>query len=111
MLSRKKSIIGVLPRLTVVLLIALFSTTALSEKSKQSATKKEKVISIVGDAELPRVEAKLPWRVLSGTNTNGSVDVTPDKMPSVLTPIEVEEHRDRVYFDRNIKVRRGNYAQ
>ena len=71
--------------------------------ASESAKKSEKTIAIIGNSELPKIEVVLPWRV-AGNQDATTNELTPKKMPDALEPTDISEHRERVYFERYIKV-------
>ncbi len=88
--------------LTVFLGLAILlggSAACASEQGK----KKSKTIAIIGNSELPKIEVALPWRVASNKDAT-KIELTPKIMPDALKPTDISEHRERVYFERYIKV-------
>ena len=80
----------------------LFSAVCFQAQASDTKTK-HKTIVIIGNSELPRVDAPLPWRVAGNTDPT-KITIDKRKMPDALTPISVEAHRERIRFDKHIKV-------
>lgn len=79
------------------------SLNGSSAFANESALKKENTIAIIGNSELPKIEVVLPWRVASNKDAT-KIELTPVKMADALKQTDIIEHRERVYFERYIKV-------
>lgn len=84
--------------LTFVLFVVSHSTLA-----NQKGNDEIKTIAIIGNSELPKVEVALPWRVASDKDAT-KIELIPKKMPDALKATDIGEHKQRVYFERYIKV-------
>lgn len=77
--------------------------TSNSALANQKGNDQIKTIAIIGNSELPKVEVSLPWRVASDKDVT-KIELTPKRMPDALKATDIGEHKQRVYFDRYIKV-------
>lgn len=89
--------------LCLTLAIAMVNSEVAMAADEDPNTKKPKTIAIIGNSELPRVDVDLAWRIASDRDAT-KIELVAEQMPDVLRPIDVEEHRKRVYFDKHIKV-------
>lgn len=86
--------------LATLLILSFGDNSALAN---QKGNDQIKTIAIIGNSELPKVEVSLPWRVASDKDAT-KIELTPKKMPDALKATDIGEHKQRVYFERYIKV-------
>ncbi|KZY66225.1 hypothetical protein A3742_04455 [Oleiphilus sp. HI0071] len=84
-------------------LFLAFMLSGLAVYASEPSSKKGQTIAIIGNSELPKIDVALPWRVASDKDAT-KIELTPQKMPDALKPTDISEHRERVYFERYIKV-------
>lgn len=89
--------------LSLTLVVAMVNSGNVMAAGENASTEKPKTIAIIGNSELPRVDVDLAWRIASDRDAT-KIELVAEQMPDVLRPIDVEEHRKRVYFDKHIKV-------
>lgn len=89
--------------LCLISFICMTSTQSVFASDTDGNTKGPKTIAIIGNSELPRVDVDLAWRIASDRDAT-KIELVAEPMPDVLRPIDIEDHRKRVYFDKHIKV-------
>ena len=89
--------------LFLTFVVAVVNSGNVMAAGENANTEKPKTIAIIGNSELPRVDVDLAWRIASDRDAT-KIELVAEQMPDVLRPIDVEEHRKRVYFDKHIKV-------
>ena len=83
--------------------VLAFMFSIESVVASQNQAEQIRTIAIIGNSELPKVEVSLPWRVASDKDAT-KIELTPKQMPDALKSTDIGEHKQRVYFERYIKV-------
>lgn len=90
-----------------LMLAALIGATP--HLAAEQSGEKIKTIAIIGNSELPKIDVSLPWRVGSDKDPT-KIELTPKKMPDALAPADIAAHKQRVYFERYLKVSTDSFT-